>query len=275
MRSVSIVLWGTTNCMAEAADHVRHEAEVELTKIGWRLGRFEVLNNYRGVRDVLSEEPDTTDRGRETWFTGLNRLDGALPTEGDLQTIRRRLSEDCVVVAAESEQRGWVSVHVLDDGGGHSVREDVTRFNGFARPVEHNAWKIVRATVEMLGVIDVFDATLTAVGKRVGHLVESVLLDLADQNSELRKQLQASDIEIDFLRNQVTALTAALREAQRTGKRSILKAGLAGFAGILLAVTTGVAEGVSGQLVSSSKQDRIVPIVEQCRELGFELEASP
>jgi CRP-like cAMP-binding protein len=92
--------------------------------------------------------------------------------------------------------------------------------------------------------------------ERLAHDLNTAL----ESNGQLRRELEAANMEVDFLRRQVQQLTEALS----SNRPSIAKAMLAALGAILLAVATGMAEGAAGPLLADEEQPTTTVFVQQC-----------
>jgi hypothetical protein len=95
----------------------------------------------------------------------------------------------------------------------------------------------------------------------IEHFVYQIDLAL-QENSRLQSQLREARIEIDFLRRQLSQVT----EAISTDRPRLARAMLAGLGAILLAITTGAAEGMAGLVVDDNDRPPVAAsdYLEQC-----------
>lgn len=109
-------------------------------------------------------------------------------------------------------------------------------------------------------------------------IVSDMLRDLEDENSDLRRALDESRIEVAFLRGQLHAL----REAAAINRSPITRAVLGVVLAVLVAVVGGVADGVSSavaeqhmtQVAPNEKEDDLPSLsayAARCRQVEAEL----
>ncbi len=91
------------------------------------------------------------------------------------------------------------------------------------------------------------------------EVLTAELENALDENQALRDQLHAANIEVDFLRRTVHLLS----ESARTGRPGLVSKALALVSGILLAIATGVSEGVTSSVVGDPV---VVELVTRCED---------
>jgi hypothetical protein len=112
---------------------------------------------------------------------------------------------------------------------------------------------------------------LASVTIKVESIVGNVLHALEVENSRLRGELDRLNIEADFLRQQVQNLTAIVREAQRSKRPALLKAGLLALGALIGSFATGIGEGVGSDVwahFSGTDLPAIVELQQDCEALA-------
>lgn len=101
----------------------------------------------------------------------------------------------------------------------------------------------------------------------IEHLVHEFRTALTDENAQLRRELEAAQLRVGFLEDQL----AALNEAKATGRKRIMVAAIA----MVTAIVTGASEGAVSRIVQPGTGPSAEHFVERCDEVRIIIEQLP
>ena len=89
--------------------------------------------------------------------------------------------------------------------------------------------------------------------RRFEEFMTRLAAEFENETSLLSEQLASANVDRDFLRDQLAAITSFTRESQRTGRRHWFISGVFALGSLFGSVAGGIAEGIASQLVAGAR----------------------